>query len=285
MTGELGLALVAGMLATVNPCGFAMLPAYLAFVVAGRETASPAARVGRALTATGAMTAGFVAVFAVFGLLSAPLAASAQGFLPVVTVVIGVAMLVLGVVLLSGREITLLLPKPKRGAPTARLGSMVGYGVAYAIASLSCTIGPFLAVAGIALRQGDLGRGLSAFVAYALGMGLVVGVLAVAAAVAATSVAGFVRRVLPQVNRIGGVLLVLTGGYVGYYGVYELRVADGADPADPVVDAAGAIQGELVRVLDAIGPVPLVVVLAVLTGGVLLLAQRRRRRREVPDKS
>lgn len=30
MTGVLGLAFLTGMLATVNPCGFAMLPTYLA---------------------------------------------------------------------------------------------------------------------------------------------------------------------------------------------------------------------------------------------------------------
>jgi hypothetical protein len=45
-------------------------------------------------------------------------------------------------------------PRPARGAPSTRVVSMAGYGVAFAVASLSCTIGPFLAVTGIALRGG-----------------------------------------------------------------------------------------------------------------------------------
>lgn len=279
MNGDLGLALAAGTLAVVNPCGFAMLPGYLALVVAGQEGAAPLTRVGRALAAAAAMTAGFAVVFGVFGLLSVPLAAVAQKWLPVVTVVVGAGLVVLGVLLLAGRDLALPLPKPRRGAPTARLGSMVGYGLAYAVASLSCAIGPFVAVAGVALRQGDLARGMAAFLAYALGMGLVVAVLAVAAALAASTVAGRVRRALPYVNRVGGALLVLTGLYVAYYGVYELRLIHaGGDPDDPMITAAAEAQAALAGWLDAVGPLPLLGALALLTVGAVAVARRRRSR-------
>jgi cytochrome c-type biogenesis protein len=277
MTHELTLALVAGMLATVNPCGFAMLPGYLALVVAGTDTTSRSARVGRALVAGALMTAGFVAVFGIFGLLSVPIASLAQQYLPIVTIVIGLALVVMGILLLAGKEIFLLLPKPKRGAPTTRVTSMLGYGIAFAVASLSCTIGPFLAVAGVALRGDDLGSGLAAFIAYALGMGLVVAVLAVAAALASSTTAAGIRKLLPHVGRIGGVLLVVTGAYVGYYGIYELRLyhAEG-DAADPIVDAAARVQGVLSDWLDATGPFPFVIALVVLTGAAVLLRRGRR---------
>jgi cytochrome c biogenesis protein CcdA len=235
---------------------------------------------GRALAASGLMTAGFVAVFGVFGLLSAPLATTLQRYLPIVTLVIGTAMVVLGIALLAGRQVVLLLPKPARGAPSTRILSMAGYGVAFAIASLSCSIGPFLAAAGIALRGGDLGSGLAAFVAYALGMGLVVAVLAVAAALASTAVATGIRRLQPYLPRVGGALLVVTGAYVGYYGYYELRLfLSGADAADPVVDAAREVQSALVGWLDAAGPAVLAGLLGVLVAGGLLLARRRARHR------
>ena len=61
-------------------------------------------------------------------------------------------LIALGIWLLSGRELTALTPRPlgPRWAPTVRQGSavigMYGYGVSYAIASLSCTVAPFLAV-------------------------------------------------------------------------------------------------------------------------------------------
>ncbi|MFC4857069.1 cytochrome c biogenesis CcdA family protein [Actinophytocola glycyrrhizae] len=281
MNDGLAYAIGAGMLATVNPCGFAMLPGYLTMVIAGNGEATRVARVGRALAASALMTAGFVVVFGVFGLLSLPLRGALQQYLPIVTMVIGVVMVVVGVLLLAGRQLTLLLPKPARGAPSTRIVSMAGYGVAFAVASLSCTIGPFLAATGIALRGGDLTTGITTFVAYAVGMGLVVAVLAVAAALASTAVATGIRRVLPYVPKIGGVLLLVTGAYVGYYGYYELRLFHGGgNAADPVVDAAREIQSTLVGWVDAIGPVPMIVALAALVAGGVLVARRRRPRVE-----
>lgn len=263
----LGFALAAGLVAAVNPCGFALLPGYLALVVAG-EGEIPRSRstaVGRALLATVAMAGGFLLVFGTFGLVIAPLAVSIQRYLPFVTVVIGVVLVVLGGWLLSGREITLMLPKPRRGAPTARVTSTLGYGVAYAIASLSCTIGPFLAVTSSTFRGGSILGGVAAYLAYGAGMALLVGVLAVAVALAGAAAALWTRKLLPYISRIGGVLLVLSGLYVAYYGIYELRLyfADG-DAADPVIDAASRVQQSLTRWVDSVGWGPFLIALAVL---------------------
>ncbi|SMC96596.1 cytochrome c biogenesis CcdA family protein [Lentzea albidocapillata] len=282
MTETLLVAVVAGMVATVNPCGFAMLPAYLTLVVTGSADRTRAQLLARAVGSSALMTLGFVTVFGLFGVVVAPVFASVQRYLPFVTVVIGVALLVLGALLLAGREIALLVPKPRKGAPNHTLGSMFGYGIAYAIASLSCTIGPFLAVAGTSLRGGDIGEGVAAFVAYAAGMGLVVTALAVATALASTAVITRARGLLPHISRIGGALLVLVGLYVTYYGVYELRLfLGGADPADPVVDAAGTVQNTLVTWLTAIGPLPpLIALVALLAGGTLLVRRRKAHNRE-----
>ncbi|MCX2946864.1 cytochrome c biogenesis CcdA family protein [Lentzea sp. NEAU-D7] len=280
MTQTLLVALVAGMVATVNPCGFAMLPAYLALVVTGASEQSRARLLTRAVVSSAMMTLGFVTVFGLFGLAFSVVASSVQRYLPFVTVLIGLALVVLGVLLVLGREITVLVPKPARGAPNRHVGSMFGYGVAYAIASLSCTIGPFLAVAGSTLRSGEVLDGVTAFLAYAAGMGLVVTVLAIATALASDVVTRRARSLLPHVSRLGGVLLVLVGAYVAYYGVYELRLFFGdGDAADPVVDAAGRLQGLFVDWFTTIGPVPFVVVLAVLVAGSVVLVRRRSRTR------
>lgn len=282
-TDALAFALAAGLVAAVNPCGFAMLPGYLSLVVAGEDGQRGRAQaVARALTATAAMTAGFLVVFGTFGLVIAPLTSSIEQYLPVVTVLIGILLIGLGGWLLAGREITLLLPKPGKGAPTRRLGSMFGYGLAYALASLSCTIGPFLAVTSATFRSDSVLGGVLAYLAYALGMAIVVGVLAVATALATTSVTTGLRRVLPYVNRISGVLLILTGLYVGYYGVYELRLFLGNGSAsDPIVDAALSVQGVLVDAVDRIGVLPLLVVLTALVVGAIVLGGRRKRSRRV----
>lgn len=280
-TATLGFALSAGLVAAVNPCGFAMLPAYLALVVLGEGTErSHTTAMARALAATAAMTLGFLLVFGTFGLVVAPLASQVQQYLPAVTVVIGAALIGLGVWLVSGRELTVLLPKFAGGAPTAQLGSMLGYGIAYAIASLSCTIGPFLAVTGTTFQSGSVLLGVLAFLAYGAGMALVVGVLAIAVAVAGASAVTRMRQLLPYVNRISGALLIVVGGYVGYYGVYELRLFHGnANPSDPVINAAGEIQQTLARWVDTIGALPLLGALAALVGLTVLLGYARSRRR------
>ncbi len=264
MLDALLVAVGAGMLAAVNPCGFAMLPAYLSLVVSDQQ-GSRARSVGRALAAGAVMTAGFMVVFGVFGLVVAPIAASVQSYLPAITVLIGLVLIAMGGLLLAGRQFTLLLPKPIRGAPNRRIASMFGYGIAYAVASLSCTIGPFLAVSVTVLRSGKVVEGIAAFVVYAVGMGLVVTVLALGALLTSNVVASQARRLLPYVSRIGGGLLLAVGAYVAYYGWYELRLYHGGgSAADPVIDAAGVAQGKLVEFVDWVGPGPFVVALGLL---------------------
>lgn len=140
---------------------------------------------------------------------------------------------------------------------------MFGYGLACAIASLSCTIGPFLAVTSATFRSGSILGGLVAYFTYGVGMTLVVGVLAIAVALITGA-----RRLLRHINRIGGGLLVLVGLYVGYYRVYELRLYLGdSDASDPVIEAAGAIQETLAGWVDGVGVLPSLAVLGVLILG------------------
>ncbi|WP_043626316.1 cytochrome c biogenesis CcdA family protein [Nonomuraea candida] len=282
MTGELplALALTAGLVAAFNPCGFALLPAYLTMLVAddrpdggGVLTRGP---VRRAVLLGTAMTAGFVTVFGLFGLVVTPLAASAGRYLPWVTIVIGVALCGLGVWLLAGRELLVRVPTPATGRPVASFGSLYGYGLSYAVASLSCTIGPFLAVTSASLAAGGLVGGLLVFVAYGAGMGLVVVVLSLAVALARSAVAARARALSRHVSRISGALLVPAGLYVAYYGWYELRVFTGAPPGDLVVDAVTAVQGAVVRWLEAVGPGRIVLALALLVAAALAVRLLRR---------
>lgn len=281
----IGLAFAAGLVAALNPCGFVMLPVYLLLVVRGRQSGEERglASIGRALVATVGMALGFLTVFGLFGALTISAATTVQRYLPYATVLIGVVLLALGGWLLAGRELTALTPRPLavRWAPTVRLGSMYGYGVSYALASLSCTIGPFLAVTGAGLRGGSIVGSVAIYLAYIAGLTLVVGVLAVAVATASSALTDRIRRILPFVSRISGAVLVLVGLYVGYYGLYELALINGAtaNPEDAVITTAGRLQGLLAGWVHQHGVWPWAVALLALVVGALASAWYRRARR------
>lgn len=256
------------MLAALNPCGFALLPAYLTLLVTGDQPNRLVA-VARALKMTAAMTAGFTGVFALFALLIAPTAASAQRYLPWFTVVVGVAVTGAGLWLLSGRSLGSQRWRLGGNAPITRsTRSMVGFGVSYAVASLTCTIAPFLAVVVSAFRADSLIAGSALFLLYAAGMGLVVGTAALGVALAQQSLVRGARRLGRLVPTVGGVLLLLIGVYVTYYGWWEIRVLRGAPAQDPVIAAAAAVQRWLANSVSALGPTWF---LLVLPGSVLAL--------------
>ncbi|TCB90711.1 cytochrome c biogenesis protein CcdA [Micromonospora zingiberis] len=277
------LALAAGVLAAVNPCGFAMLPAYLSLLVLDGSDSGPRLRaVGRALLLTSAMTVGFVAVFGVFGLLAAPAAGVIARNLPWVSVAIGLVLVALGGILLAGRQLPTVGPRLGTGPTvTRRFGSMVLFGAAYAVASLGCTIGPFLAVVVTGFRAGSVGAGLALFVAYAVGMALVVGVVALAVALAKMSLVRGLRRAAPLINRVAGVLLIVAGGYVAWYAWYEIRIFRGGPGGDPIVGAAATIQHTIADWLSRLGPGTVALAFAVLllaTVAAAVLARQRRTR-------
>jgi len=286
----LGLAFAAGLVAALNPCGFAMLPAYLLLVVRGQQFGeSPATPpgivlVGRALAATAGMALGFLTVFGLFGALTISAAATVQRYLPYGTVVIGVVLVALGIWLLSGRELAASRALGPRWAPNLRRRSrvvgMYGYGVSYAIASLSCTIGPFLAVTAAGFREGSIVTGVAIYLAYVAGLTLIVGVLGIGAATASSALAARMRRILPFVNRISGMLLVLVGLYVAYYGAYELRLlTTGTNPRDTVITVAGRLQGTLAGWVHQHGGWPWIAALFVLVVVATALAPSRHLRR------
>lgn len=243
MGDTFALAVGAGMLAAVNPCGFALLPAYLSVLVLGDDSPGPGRAVARALALTAWMTVGFVAVFGVFGLVISPVASEVQQYLPWFTTVLGALVALAGAWLLAGRDLPRFRLVRGGGKPLTRTApAMVGFGMSYAAASLTCSIAPFLALVVASFRSGSTGEGVALFLAYSAGMGLLVGVAAVAVALARRGVVTGLRRTGQWVPRLSGLLLLVVGAYVAWYGAWELRVLAGGDPGDPVIETAARLQ-------------------------------------------
>ncbi len=223
MTGSaVSFTFVAGTVATVNPCGFALLPAYLARRVGAEDgTRRSADAVSRALVVGGVTTAGFMLVFGTIGTAIGLGARELTRALPWAGLVIGVALVLGGAAVLSGGHLRLHLPQLRYGGARAGLRGDVLFGIGYGTASLSCTLPIFLAATGSAVTGGLAGSAFS-FLAYAAGMGTILTALAVAAALSQQGLARALRHLVPYVNRASGALLLLAGAYVVYYWAFFL---------------------------------------------------------------
>jgi cytochrome c-type biogenesis protein len=219
-------AFAAGLVATINPCGFAMLPAYLSYFM-GLDNTGPLGRgtsVARGLCVGAVVSAGFLVVFGVSGALVNAGFRWIIDYVPWVALVIGVALAGLGVAMLVfGFQLNVALPHLERGGSSRRYGSVFLFGVSYAVASLSCALPVFLAVTGAASTTPTLLSGVLTYVVYGLGMSMLLVVLTVALAIANHGVVRRLRALLPHVGRVSGAILVASGAYITAYWVTNLR--------------------------------------------------------------
>ena len=196
-----------GLVAAVNPCGFVLLPTYLMFFL-GADTSEAASGLGvrrasirRALTVSSALTAGFMTVFIVVGIVTYNFTSWIQQNARYATIVIAVGLIGLGIAMLSGRSVGLALPRLDVGGRDRGVRSMFLFGVAYAVASLGCTIGLFLPTL-IAVRNDGFVGAIGNVAAYAAGMGLLITALTVSLAVAKIGLLGVLRRGMHRGSRL-----------------------------------------------------------------------------------
>jgi cytochrome c biogenesis protein CcdA len=246
----LALAFGAGLVASVNPCGFALLPSLLAYYLGTRARgATGPARVADGLVVGLVLTAGFMGVFGTVGAVFALGGRAIVRAVPWATLAMGIGLVGLGLWLAAGRHVALRLPGIRR-RPGTGYGSLLLFGGAYAVGSLSCTLPVFLLVVGSGLAAGSAVGTLAVFLAYALGMSTVLMVLCLGTAGLRELVSRKVRRLAPHLNRASGILLVVGGGYVVYYWSSLLRGADQGAPVRLVQDLQRWAQGAVLSLGD-----------------------------------
>ena len=262
MGGLLTFAFAAGMVAPVNPCGFALLPAWITHTLGDTDASTVPVRLLRALRAGLVSAVGFAGTLAAAGLV---VSAGARGLIraaPSLGLAVGILLVVLGLWMLAGRSVSVRVPRiPGRAAaglpPTAR---MAAFGVGYALASLSCTFGVILAV--IAQAQ--------ATYSYAVLL------LALATAAAGSGLTRHVARLARHGPRVTAVVLLLTGAYLAWYW-YPAATSDApvaAGRGGGLTDVSAVVSSWIQTRATLIGALAAASALVVLALGVL---QRRRR--------
>ena len=278
----LSFAFGAGILATVNPCGFAMLPAFLAFYLGDEEGPRPGLGPGRiadGLAVGAAVSAGFAGVFMTAGLIVSAGLRSLVGYVPWVAVVIGAALVAVGLAMVAGRHVGVRLGERFQPGRERNWRRMVAYGAAYAVASLSCTLAVLLAVVAQALATHNPLRMLGVFAAYGAGSSTVLTGLSVSVAVAKGGMARWLQRLLPVAGRVAGAVLVASGAYLVSYWLPALRSGSGRGRA--AVGLPDTLSSRLSATLDGHqGLFALLAAVLVVAGAAAASSRRRRQDKE-----
>ena len=222
------IAFGAGLVATLNPCGFAMMPAYLSYFMGTQqdEELSRSASLRRALVVGGVMSLAFLLVFGVTGLAITLGFRAVIDWIPWIALGVGGLVVILGVAMLFGYELTVGLPKAKQAGTGRGLRSVFGFGISYGLASLSCTLPVFLSVVAIQLTASNLVTGVTTFIVYGFGMSMMLMGVTLVMALGRQTIVRRLRTSARYINRISGVVLVLAGGYIIWF--WGTTLASGA---------------------------------------------------------
>lgn len=227
-----GYSFTAGMVTVVTPCAVAMLPAYIALYLGSHEkgfwSESVYKRIARALILSIVVTLGFVLLFGSIGAVTSlggmSLQENLQAVVPWVVIVIGGMLVLLGFYFLFGGHVYFNLParlaRRIGGGHDANIKGFFVFGIAYALAALSCSFPVFLIVVVSSITVEGYAAGLLQFVYYGLGMGFVILVITLTSALFKETVSRWLRRAVPIVARLNGLLLIFAGGYIIYYWIY-----------------------------------------------------------------
>ena len=217
----LGFAFGAGLAAAFNPCGFAMLPAYMGLYLGVGDEDNPSfiAHIGKALLIGGSVTVGFILLFAAAGAVIGLGARSVVGsVLPWIGLGVGILLTIAGAWLLGGGKLYTALAQQmaeKFGNPgQANIRGYFIFGLAYGLASLSCTLPifpPYIS------RRSRLRTAFAQFILYAVGMGTVIITLTLGMALFKGAMVGGMRKVMPYMQSVGTWLMLIAGTYIVFY--------------------------------------------------------------------
>lgn len=282
MSALLILALVAGTLSPLNPCGFPLLPAFLSFYVGAAEECLPrvANRIVQALVVGLLVSAGFLGVFALIGLPITFGAGQLANALPWAGLVIGLMLVATGLLALAGRKVALPLPNPVRAAQGRRGSALLLFGAGYGLAALGCTLPAFLALVGVSLVTTSAAEVVVTFAVYGVGLALTFMTLSLLAALFQQGLARALRRLAPYLGRISGTLLVVAGAYLTYYWARALFGSSATLATDPLIGPITLFSARL-GAMAADQGLSLVLAVAMVVAIALALGSRHRLRRAV----
>jgi cytochrome c biogenesis protein CcdA len=231
LEGDFAYSFILGVLAAVNPCGFILLPTYLLYYLGtelNRESESPATTLRRGLTVGVAVSSGFIGLFLIVGVISRAFTTVIRDNAKYAALIIGIGLIAMGIAMFRGWKPPVAQPNmAMKKQRTWR--NMFVFGIAYAVASIGCTIGLLISVILGSVGRHGFVSGVLSIALYGLGMGLLVTSLTVALAFARFGLVSNLKKSFPLFDKLSAVAVALTGLYLTWYwfGAITNRGSDG----------------------------------------------------------
>jgi cytochrome c-type biogenesis protein len=198
----------AGLLSAASPCLLPLYPGFIAYL--GANAASLQGR--RATGLLGLLVlAGVITTMVVLGILLVAVAVPTSRLLAYATPLIDGLLIVLGVMLLLGRNPFNRLPGMRVPLVANPYGQAFVYGMMLGPLALPCA-GPFLVgLLGISLGIADAAGKIGTFVLFGLGFGLPLVLLSLLTAVRGRTIVRWIVEHHRQIEIVSGVLLIAVG--------------------------------------------------------------------------
>ncbi|HDS45416.1 MAG TPA: redoxin domain-containing protein [Methanomicrobia archaeon] len=216
--GLYALAFLTGLLSFFAPCAFPLLPGYISYYL-GRAEGGTTLR--SSLKAGSAAASGINGIFALIGIAVALGGAVVKSYLSYLTPVVGVAIIVLGLLMLLGPsgmavfaqfEGLLSAYATKLGGRSSDSG-LVMYGAGYGLAVMGCQAPVFIALIFAGLAAGGAVQAILVFLVFSLGMGCMMIAVSLLAGTAKRTMLDRLKALMPYINRACGLVLILVGLY------------------------------------------------------------------------
>lgn len=278
---DLAFPLAAGLIAAFNPCGFAMLPAYLSYFLGLESDNSDEREVGilNGLKVSLTLSLGFVFVFAIIGILTNTIIseASIEKQAGYITLGIGIILVLVGVAMVAGYHPVLNVPRIHMGTSNRQLPSIFLFGISYAFVSIGCSAPIFFLTVGGSFSRDGIINGSAVFISYALGMSIVITVLTVGISIARSSITEKYKSIMKYLNPISGIFLSISGFFLSAYGWWEIQVSRGNYGTNPLVDLSLRGSGRLSNWVNDVGGGRFAMACLMIVVGILVWATKTKR--------
>src|SRR3989338_4071344 len=217
------LAFSAGMITFLNPCGFALLPVYLAYYFKNEklDNASVWKKLFYGIIFGLCVSLGFMVLFTIVGLIVSSIGSRVLRFIGFFDFAVGLLLVIIGLMFLLGKNVNLSFvtnfgERLKENKFQNKYLSFFLYGMGFALASLGCTLPIFLAIVAASVKMHGILNGMMVFAVFAAGMSIFMVAFTIAVALSKKIVEVTLRKWLPYVYKLGAIIVILAGFYLMY---------------------------------------------------------------------